>query len=151
MESIQFFNAVPINTSYGNEPMTDEPLVLVVENDKLCADLLKHMLSRGGYRVVIAEDGFSAQNRINILAHPPHLVLLELMMPFVDGYQLLQQIHRKPEWAETPVIVLSTKTQEQDIVRAFELRASDYVTKPFQLGELLARIRRQISSRQCHG
>ena len=131
--------------------MKDEPLVLVVEGDKLCSDLLKYMLSRGGYQVVIAEDGFSAQNIINSLAQPPQMVLLELMMPFVDGYQLLQQIRRKPEWADTPVIVLSTKIQERDIVRAFELGASDYVTKPFQLGELLARIRRQIGSRQRHG
>lgn len=130
--------------------MTDEPFVLVVEEDKSCAELLKHMLSRDGYRVLVTEDGLAAQNKIKTLSQPPHLVLLGLMLPFVDGYQLLQQIRRKPEWADIPVIVLSTKTQEQDIVHAFELGASDYVTKPFQLGELLARIRSQIS-RQRRG
>jgi DNA-binding response OmpR family regulator len=128
--------------------VTKEPLVLVIEYDKPCAYLLKHMLTRLGYQVVVAEDGFSAQNSINILAQPPHVVLLDLMMPFVDGYQLLQQIRYKPEWIDIPVIILSTKTQEQDIIRAFELGASDYVTKPFQLGELLARIRTQIKNRQ---
>ena len=131
--------------------MAHEPLVLIVENDKPCSDLLKFMLSRGGYQVLVTEDGFAAQNKINTLPHPPHLVLLDLMMPFIDGYQLLQQIRRKPEWADTPVIILSTKTQEQDIVRAFELGSSDYVAKPFQLDELLARIRCLINSRQRHG
>jgi DNA-binding response OmpR family regulator len=131
--------------------MTDEPLVLVIEGDKPCADLLMHILVRDGFRVILAEDGLSAQNRINRLSQPPHLVLLDPMLPFVDGYQLLRQIRRKPEWDDTRVIVLSAKIQEQDIVRAFELGASDYVTKPFQLGELLARIRSQINSRHHHG
>lgn len=131
--------------------MTDEPLVLMVEDDKVCAELLKYMFSRSGYEVLVAGDGFSAQEIINDLAKPPQLVLLELMLPFIDGYQLLQQIRRKPEWADTPVIVLSSKTQEQDIVRAFELEASDYVAKPFQLGELMARVRRQICDRKRHG
>lgn len=127
--------------------MRSEPLVLVVEDDASCAELLKYILSREGYQVVVAEDGLAAQNRINILNQPPDLVLLGLMLPFVDGYQLLQQIRQKPEWGNTPVIIFSAKTQEQDIVRAFDLGASDYVTKPFQPGELLARIHRQINSR----
>ncbi len=131
--------------------MIDGPFVLVVEDDKPCAALLKHMLSRSGYRVTVAEDGYAAQNSIDSLAQPPHLVLLGLMLPFVDGYQLLRQIRRKSAWADTPVIILSAKSQEQDIVRAFDLGASDYVTKPFQLGELLARIRRQINKGQRHG
>ncbi|MEI6067096.1 MAG: response regulator [Methylococcaceae bacterium] len=131
--------------------MTDEPLVLLIEDDKPCSNLLKFMLSRSGYRVLVAEDGLSAKNKINILSQPPHLVLLDLMMPFVDGYQLLQQIRRKPEWVNTPVIILSTKTEEKNIVRAFDLGAFDYVTKPFQLGELLARIRCQINNRLHHG
>jgi len=131
--------------------MKDEYLVLVVEDDQCCADLLKYMLTREGYRVEIAQDGLTAQNIINKHTNPPHLVLLGLMLPFVDGYQLLQQIRRKQEWVDTPVIFLSSNTHEQDIVRAFELGASDYVTKPFQLGELLARIRSKINRKQQHG
>ena len=120
---------------------------MVVEDDKLCAALLKHMLSRSGYQVLVVEDGLSAQNKINRLAQPPHLVLLDLMLPFIDGYHLLRQIRSKPAWANTPVIVLSAKTQEQDIIKALELGASDYVTKPFQINELMARIRSQIKRR----
>ena len=95
----------------------------------------------------MCEDGLSAQNRIRSGLPPPRLVLLDLMLPFVDGYQLLQQIRQKPEWSGTPVIILSGRTQEQDIVRAFTLGASDYVTKPFLIGELLARIRSHIAKR----
>ena len=130
--------------------MKDASFVLVVEDDKPCADLLKYILSRDGYQVMLAEDGLAAQTRINTLAQPPQLVILGLILPFVDGYQLLQQIRSKPEWADTRVIVLSSKNLEQDIVQAFELGASDYVTKPFQLGELLARVRSQINSGQQH-
>lgn len=128
--------------------MTNEALVLVVENDKQCAELIKFMLSRSGYRVIIAEDGLSAQNLIDRLDESPELVLLELMIPFVDGFQLLEQIRRKSKWVNTPVIILSTKNQEQDIIRTFESGASDYVTKPFQLGELMIRVRCQINNRR---
>jgi len=127
--------------------MADGYFVMVVEDDKLCAALLKHMLSRSGYQVMIVEDGLDAQNKINRLAQPPHLLLLDLMLPFIDGYHLLRQVRSKPAWANTPVIVLSAKTQEQDIIKAFELGASDYVTKPFQINELMARIRSQIKGK----
>ena len=131
--------------------MKTESSLLVIEDDEPCADLLKYMLVREGFQVSILADGLSAQNRIKIQRQPPGLVLMDLMLPFVDGYQLLGQIRRKPEWTETPVIILSAKMQEQDIVRAFEQGASDYVTKPFRLGELLARIRYRINSNRCHG
>lgn len=127
--------------------MADGYFVMVVEDDKLCAALLKHMLSRSGYQVMVVEDGLDAQNKINRLAQPPHLLVLDLMLPFIDGYHLLRQIRSKPAWANTPVIVLSAKTQEQDIIKAFELGASDYVTKPFQINELMARIRSQLKGR----
>jgi len=131
--------------------MTEESAVLVIEGDQHNADLLKHILGREGYRVIVAEDGQTAQNKINWLPHPPRLVLMDPMLPLVDGYQLLRQIRSKTLWNATKVIVLSAKTQEQDIIRAFELGASDYVTKPFHLGELLARIASQLKTSQCHG
>ena len=111
---------------------------------------MEYILKREGFKVLVFEDGLSAQNRINFQAQPPPLVLMDLMLPFVDGYQLLRQIRSKPEWGDTPVIILSAKTQEQDIVRAFDLGASDYVTKPYQLRELLARIRSLIKNRLRH-
>jgi len=114
--------------------------ILLVEDDKNCADLLHYVLVRAGFQVDIAVDGRQGQRLIKNSANPPALVLTGLILPYIDGYQLLQQIRKTENWSQVPVIVLSSKTQEQDIVRAFQLGASDYVTKPFQLGELLARI-----------
>jgi len=128
--------------------MENQPFILVVEDDDSCAELLKYVLSREGFQVEIAPDGLVAQKRISLMTKQPDLVLLGLLLPFVDGYQLIQQIRRKSQWHDTPIIVLSANGQETDIVRAFELGASDYVTKPFQLGELVARVWRLINSRQ---
>jgi two-component system phosphate regulon response regulator PhoB len=130
--------------------MNDKPFVLIVEEDKSCAELLKYMLTRAGYRVMVSEDGQIAQSRIKTLSQPPHLVLLGLLLPLVDGFQLLRQIRHTSGWANTPVIVLSTKIQEQDIIRAFKLGATDYVTKPFQLGELMARISSHLTHSRNH-
>lgn len=128
--------------------MENQPFILVVEDDDSCADLLKYVLSREGFQVEIAPDGLAAQKRISLMTKVPDLVLLGVLLPFVDGFQLIQQIRRQDQWHDTPIIVLSANAQEPDIVRAFEQGAADYVAKPFQLGELVARIRRQINSRQ---
>jgi DNA-binding response OmpR family regulator len=131
--------------------MSKQPVLLIVEDDQICAELLAYLLTRKGFAVFSFADGKAAQNWIASRREPVALALLDLMLPLVDGYQLLRQIQNKKEWASTPVIILSAKTQEQDIVRAFELGAADYVTKPFQVGELLARIIRCINKNQRHG
>ena len=125
--------------------------MLVVEDDQICAELLVYLLTRKGFAVFSFADGLAAQNWIANRSQPVDLVLLDLMLPVVDGFQILRQIHTKKEWAGTPVIVLSAKIQEQTIVRAFELGATDYVTKPFQVGELLARIMSRINTNRRHG
>lgn len=131
--------------------MSKQPVLLVVEDDQTCAEFLVYLLNRKGFAVFCFADGFAAQNWIANRPQPVDLVLLDLMLPIVDGYQLLHQIKTKKEWAGTPVIVLSAKIQEQAIVRAFELGATDYVTKPFQVGELLARIMSHIHTNRRHG
>ncbi len=131
--------------------MIKQPVLLVVEDDQTCAELLVYLLKRKGFAVFSFADGLAAQNWITNRRQPVDCVLLDLMLPLVDGYQLLQQIKTKKEWAGTPVIILSAKMQEQDIVRAFDLGATDYVTKPFQVGELLARIMSCIGKLRRHG
>lgn len=119
--------------------------ILIIEDDNSCAELLRYVLIRAGFEIEIAEDGLKGQKLIGTSEIPPTLVVLGLVLPFIDGYQLLQQIRQTEKWSSVPVIVLSANTQEQDIVRAFKLGASDYVTKPFQLEELLARIECRIA------
>ena len=131
--------------------MRKKPVLLVVEDDDICAELLDCLLTRKGFAVFRFADGLAAQNWLASRRQPVDCVLLDLMLPLVDGCQLLHQIKTKKEWAGTPVIILSAKMQEQDIVRAFELGASDYVTKPFHLRELLARIMRHSQKNWLHG
>jgi len=99
------------------------------------------MLTRASYKVHLAHDGKEAKEFIE-KSPPPAIVLLDVMMPFFDGFALLGILRSQPAWKTTPVLMLTAKTQEQDIVRALSAGANDYVLKPFQPAELLARIKR---------
>lgn len=115
--------------------------VLVVEDNEEICYLIQFLLEREGLEVKVARDGRAAENMI-ATEEPPDLVVLDVMLPYTDGFQLLGQIRSRREWESTPVIMLTAKSQESDIVRALEAGATDYVVKPFQPNELLARIRR---------
>ena len=117
--------------------------VLIIEDDDQIAYLLTFMLEREGYTVVGATDGQIAHDLINKI-EPPKLVLLDVMLPFIDGFDLIKLIKSKTEWESVPVIMLSAKSQENDIVQALDAGANDYVVKPFQPMELLARIKRHL-------
>lgn len=129
-----------------NEPLTpgdlpqNDQTILLVEDDNLTASMLEYLFTRRGYQVQIDRDGQAAQARIASSEALPDIVLLDLMLPYVDGYEILQTIRKSPTWAQTPVLILSGKSQEGDIVRAFTLGASDYVVKPFRPNELIARV-----------
>jgi len=69
-------------------------------------------------------------------------VLLDVMLPYVDGFELIRKIREHPTWSQVPIIMLTAKSTEQHIVRALDNGANDYVVKPFRPGELMARIRR---------
>ena len=117
------------------------PSVLVVEDDDHIAHLLKFMLERGQYRVHQARDGRAAKHFIETES-APSIVLLDVMLPYIDGFELVRLLRAQPGWQKVPVIMLTAKTQEQDIVRALDAGANDYIVKPFQPNELLARLRR---------
>jgi DNA-binding response OmpR family regulator len=125
----------------ATENATVKPTVMVVEDDEDVMYLLTFMLSREGFHVISAKDGRQACTMIHEM-NPPDLVLLDIMIPFVDGFQVMKQIKETPEWQDRPVVMLTSKTQERDIVRALESGAHDYVAKPFQPEELMARVRR---------
>ena len=120
---------------------TESPVALVVEDDEHIAQLLKFMLERAHYQVAIARDGRAAQTFIQ--SQPaPAVALFDMMLPFVDGLQLVSTVRRQPGWETVPVLMLTAKAQERDIVRALDAGANDYIVKPFQPDELLARLRR---------
>lgn len=118
-------------------------IALVVEDEEQIAYLLRFILEREGFKVELARDGRAAQEFITG-GTPPALVMLDVMLPFVDGYQLLAAIRAQDGWEDVPVMMLTAKSQEKDIVRALDSGAADYMVKPFKPDELRARIKRLV-------
>lgn len=115
---------------------TREPIVLVIEDEAPIHHFIQTTLSGAGYRVVDAESG--KEGLTQAMAWNPDVVLLDLGLPDLDG---LEVIRRLREWTFKPIIVLTARSQEQDKVTALDLGADDYLTKPFGIEELLARMR----------
>jgi two-component system KDP operon response regulator KdpE len=111
-------------------------LVLVVEDEPQVLRFLRASLSAHGYRLVEATTG--EQALVEAATRVPDLVLLDLGLPDLDGVEVARRLR---EWATVPVIVLSARGQESDKIRALDAGADDYLTKPFGVGELLARMR----------
>ena len=120
------------------------PTILLVEDDEVTAFMLEFLLQREGYAVTRAGDGKEAQQIIKS-SKPFDVVLLDIMVPYVNGFELITQIRALPAWGDTPVLMLSGKSQEKDIVKALDSGATDYIVKPFQPGEVLARIRKVVT------
>jgi DNA-binding response OmpR family regulator len=116
-------------------------LIMLVEDDKIVAKLVSQTLSNRGFSVEIMSNGRQAIENLDT-DRLPKLILLDIILPFADGFEILSQIRSRSGWKKVPIIMLTSKTQEFNIVRAFEAGADDYLTKPFQLGELMVRINR---------
>jgi len=120
---------------------------LVVEDNEHVSYMLSFILRRAGYDVIAAPNGRDAQTAIENLS-PVDVIVLDLMLPYVSGFQLISEIRDDPQWQHVPIVVLSGKVLEQDIVKALDLGANDYVTKPFRPEELLARLRRVVTDNE---
>ncbi|MDQ6927823.1 MAG: response regulator [Actinomycetota bacterium] len=112
--------------------------VLVVDDDPVILELLRLNFELEGFEVVSACDGRAGFDRA--VAEAPDLVISDIMMPNVDGLQMLQQLRADPGTAELPVLLLSAKAQHNEVQRGLDLGADDYVTKPFDPLELLDRV-----------
>ena len=114
--------------------------VLICDADSLLTELLEHRLGQQGYVTAVARDGGEA---LRLLAERrPDAVIMETMLPVRDGYEVLRRIREDARFENLPVILLSVRNQARDIVEALELGASEYMTKPFILDELVARLAR---------
>lgn len=116
--------------------MKDKPYVLIVDDDPNIAHLVQLYLEKEGFTVKVAQRGDDALNEFHKL--PPDLMLLDLMLPGVDGWQVLKTIRKT---SAIPVIMLTAKDETFDKVLGLELGADDYVTKPFDAKELVARVK----------
>jgi two-component system KDP operon response regulator KdpE len=123
--------------------MTGAPSILLVDDDPGILAAIKQALIANSYEVVTAKDGLEALDRFE--QQVPHLVLLDLMMPHASGLEVCRRIRQV---SSTPIIVLSVKGSEADIVSVLDLGADDYLVKPFRLAELLARVRAVLRRNQ---
>ncbi|HEX8770319.1 MAG TPA: response regulator [Acidimicrobiales bacterium] len=112
--------------------------VLVVDDDPVILELLRLNFEMEGFEVVSACDGRAGFDRA--VTEAPDLVISDIMMPNVDGLEMLQQLRADPGTAELPVVLLSAKAQHNEVQRGLDLGADDYVTKPFDPLELLDRV-----------
>ena len=112
--------------------------IILVEDEPDMAELVALRLKREGYLVENAYDGAEALNMIR--ASPPDLVLLDIMLPKLSGTELLGELRHDPRTASVPVVMLTAKSEESDVVVGLHLGADDYVTKPFSMSVLLARV-----------
>jgi two-component system phosphate regulon response regulator PhoB len=120
--------------------------ILVVEDEDDIRELLRYNLAREGYRVIGAESGEEALKAVR--SSLPDLVLLDLMLPGVNGLEVCRSLRQDPHTRNLPIVMLTAKGEEADVVAGLELGADDYVTKPFSLRVLLARLRAVLRRRQ---
>jgi two-component system response regulator VicR len=113
--------------------------ILIVDDEKNIVDIVKYNLRKEGYETLEAYDGEEGLELA--LAHNPELILLDIMMPKIDGYEVCRRIREK---MQTPIIMLTARAEEVDKVMGFELGADDYVTKPFGVRELMARVKANL-------
>lgn len=113
--------------------------ILVVDDEKPIADIIKYNLEKEGYKVFIAEDGQQAID--STYENKPDLIILDIMLPVMDGFTVCRKLR---ENISTPIIMLTAKEEEVDKVLGLELGADDYMTKPFSIRELLARVKANI-------
>jgi len=116
-----------------------QPYVLVMEDEDALATLLSYNLEKEGYRVVVASDG--EEGMLQIEERLPDLVLLDWMLPKLSGIEVCRRIRGKPETRNLPIIMLTARGEESDRIRGLDTGADDYLTKPFSMSELIARIR----------
>ena len=118
------------------------PTVLIADDDAVSMYLLRHCLTSAGFDVRCADDGREALRLMR--EEPPALVILDVMMPVMDGLELLRHAKADPKLAAVPVVVVTSREQDSDILEALKLGAADYLVKPFMPTELLARVARII-------
>lgn len=121
--------------------MSQSGTILVIDDELQIRRLLDITLSANGYKIINSDKG--KQGLVDAATHNPSLIILDLGLPDIDGQDILVQLR---EWYTNPIIILSVRDSENEIIKALDNGANDYLTKPFRSGELLARIRASIRS-----
>ncbi|MDI6827416.1 MAG: response regulator [Armatimonadota bacterium] len=118
--------------------------ILAVDDEKHIVRLVQVNLERQGYEVVTASDGKEALQKVE--EEKPDLVILDVMMPYMDGFEVLQNLRRNPSTRDIPVIMLTAKAQDADVFRGWQSGVDCYLTKPFNPMELISFVKRIFKS-----
>ncbi len=119
--------------------------ILVVDDEPTIVRLMEFILARQGHEMLVAVNGEEALEKIQL--HKPDLVLLDIMMPRIDGYEVARRIRANEETAGLPIIMLSAKAQEADIRKGMEVGVNEYITKPFSPDQLVHVVSDYLSRR----
>ena len=120
------------------------PNILIVDDEPNIVMSLEFLMRKNGYQVGIARNGTEALAAIAATSYD--LVLLDVMMPDVDGYQVCRQLRQHPDYADTKVIFLSAKSREADVQKGYEVGANLYIPKPFSTRQLMEKVRELLSN-----
>jgi len=115
--------------------------ILVVDDEKDIVEFIQYNLEKEGFQVITAYNGTAA---LEAIKEKPDLVVLDVMMPGIDGYEVCKKIRLEDKYKNIPILLLTAKTREQDEIRGLELGADDYIPKPISVQKLLARIKSNI-------
>jgi DNA-binding response OmpR family regulator len=121
--------------------------ILVAEDDPVTRRFVVSLLEERGYEVLVAEDGEHAV--ATAISAKPDLIVSDLVMPYRDGFEVLRAIRNDPRVGQTPVLILSMRDREEDVVRGFEHGADEYVVKPFNAREFVSRVRLLLEPRRA--
>lgn len=119
--------------------------ILIIEDDRSTARLTEYTLRQAGYEVDVASDGFEGLRRA--LAEHPDLIILDIMLPGLDGYEVCHRVRQKPETANLPILMISAKARQDDKDIGLRVGADEYLTKPVDPSEILARVESLLAGR----
>ena len=126
----------------------DQKTILVIEDDDIVAQTIEHCLRRENFRVILGQSGGEGLQLAR--RHQPNLVVLDIIMPGMDGLAVCRQMRQDAVIADTPVLMLTAKTSDEDKVRGFLAGADDYLSKPFNVDEFILRVRAILRRTESH-
>jgi len=116
--------------------------ILVVDDEPPIVRLMEFILAREGYEMVVAVNGQEAL--LQVTAHKPDLILLDIMMPRIDGYEVARKLRADPKFCHIPIIMLSAKAQDEDVRKGIDVGVNEYITKPFSPQHLVTAVRKYL-------
>lgn len=125
-------------------PSGDKKHILVVEDNNTISTLIKLRLQKENFEVTQIYDGLEAHKYLTGAETKPDVIVLDVMLPEMDGFELLRRIRKNDELKDIKVLILSAKAREEDLVKGLELKADEYMTKPFKIEEFIVRLRKLL-------